>query len=91
MVHCLLATPYNKQQRVMWSFCQALEQSQLETVVPKKEGARVMIVGGQLRQRLATLLKKNNETGLAAVQLLDELSVEKLSLDDIAEYVGEDD
>ena len=70
---------------------QALEQSQLETVVPKKEGARVMIVGGRLRQRLATLLKKNNDTGLAAVQLLDELSVEKLSLDDIAEYVGEEE
>lgn len=70
---------------------QALEQSQLETVVPKKEGARVMIVRGRLRQRLATMLKKNNETGLAAVQLLDELSVEKLSLDDIAEFCGEDE
>lgn len=50
-----------------------------------------MIVRGRLRQRVATLLKKNNETGLAAVQLLDELSVEKLSLDDISEYVGEDE
>lgn len=59
--------------------------------MPRKEGARVMIVRGRLRQRVATLLKKNNETGLAAVQLLDELSVEKLSLDDISEYVGEDE
>ncbi len=50
-----------------------------------------MIVGGALRHRAATLLKKNNDTGLAAVQLLDELSVEKLSLDDIAEFVGDDE
>ncbi len=42
------------------------------------------------RQR-AKLLHRNVKAGAAAVQLLAEMEVVKISFDDIAEYVGADD
>ncbi len=70
---------------------QDLKQSQLETVVPSAEGTRVLIVGGKLRGSRARLLQRNTESGLAAVQLLGDFSVHKLSMDDVAEFVGDAD
>jgi len=63
-------------------------QSQLETVVPKKEGTVLLVVAGEKKGERGKLLSRNNETGLAAVQLLGDFSIHKLSLDDVAEYIG---
>jgi G patch domain and KOW motifs-containing protein len=65
-----------------------VHQSQLETVVPKKEGTVLLVVAGEKRGERGKLLSRNSETGLAAVQLLGDFSIHKLSLDDVAEYVG---
>lgn len=65
-----------------------VRQSQLETVVPKKEGAVLLVVAGEKKGERGKLLSRNSETGLAAVQLLGDFSIHKLSLDDVAEYVG---
>ncbi|GAB4821491.1 hypothetical protein N2152v2_008537 [Parachlorella kessleri] len=67
---------------------QHLRQSQLETVVPSQEGTPVLVLRGRLRGRRGRLLKRNTETGLAAVQLTSDLSLHKLSLDDISEFAG---
>ena len=66
-----------------------LEQSQLETVVPRHESAWVLILAGQWRGQQGRMLKKNAETQLAAVQLASDSSIQKVSFDDFAEYVGE--
>ena len=65
-----------------------LKQSQLETVVPKKERAPLLIVGGAYKGQKGTLLSRNIDTGLAAVQLASDFSIHKLYLDDIAEFTG---
>lgn len=65
-----------------------LEQRQLETVVPAAEGTPVLVLAGPLRGKQGRLLKRNTETGLAAVQLTSDFSLHKLSLDDVSEYVG---
>ncbi|KAI7838635.1 hypothetical protein COHA_007562 [Chlorella ohadii] len=65
-----------------------LQQSQLETVVPATEGTPVLVLAGSLRGKRGRLLKRNTETGLAAVQLASDFSLHKLPLDDISEWVG---
>ena len=65
------------------------EQSQLETVVPKKEGTRVLLLQGKLRGQRAKLLKRNTESCQAAVQLTEDLSVHKVGFDDFSEYLGD--
>lgn len=62
---------------------------QLETVIPKKEGARLLVVSGRLRGRRARLLKRSTESSQAAVQLSEDFSVHKVSFDEISEYVGD--
>jgi ribosomal protein L24 len=68
-----------------------VHQRQLETVVPKAEGSRVLIVAGAKRGSRGRVLKSNSEAQAAAVQLLSDLSVHKVMFDDMAEYVGDDD
>lgn len=65
-----------------------LPQSALETVVPKTEGATVLIVRGPFRLRKARLLRAHAADGVAAVQLLSDYSVQRMMLDDVAEFVG---
>lgn len=65
-----------------------LQQSQLETVVPATEGTPVLVLAGALRGKQGRLLKRNTETGLAAVQLTSDFSLHKLPLDDVSEWVG---
>lgn len=65
-----------------------LSQAQLETVVPAAEGTPVLVLAGPARGMQGCLLKRNTETGLAAVQLSGDSSVHKLSLDDVSEYTG---
>jgi G patch domain/KOW motif-containing protein len=67
---------------------QGVRESQLETLVPKGQGIRVLILAGEHRGQKARLLQRNADTGAAAVQLVADFSVVKLSLDDVAEYVG---
>lgn len=66
-----------------------MSQAQLETVIPKQEGARVMLVTGEWRGEIAKLLQRNTNSQMAAVQLASDLSVQKVSFDDMAEYVGD--
>ncbi len=66
-----------------------LPQSALETVVPKHEGAAVLIVGGPHRGARGRLLQVNTGAGAAAVQLSADFSVVRLLLDDVAGYAGE--
>lgn len=67
---------------------QDVRQSQVETAVPSAEGTPVQVVIGKYSGRRGRLLQRNTSTGLAAVQFTSDLSVHKLSLDDIAEYCG---
>lgn len=71
-----------------------LRQRQLETVVPSAEGTPVAVLAGPHAGRRGRLLQRNTATGLAAVQFAADLSVHRLSLDDVAEWcgpAGEDD
>lgn len=65
------------------------QQRQLETVIPKKEGARLLVVSGPMRGKRAKLLKRSSESSQAAVQLTEDFSVQKVSFDEISEYVGD--
>ncbi|KAG2432029.1 hypothetical protein HYH02_013099 [Chlamydomonas schloesseri] len=66
-----------------------LPQSSLETVVPKHDGAPVMVVGGTHRGQRGRLLQVNLNAGAAAVQLSADFSIVRLLLDDVAGYAGE--
>ncbi|KAG2428963.1 hypothetical protein HXX76_011207 [Chlamydomonas incerta] len=66
-----------------------LPQSSLETVVPKHDGAPVMVVGGPHRGQRGRLLQVNVNAGAAAVQLSADFSIVRLLLDDVAGYAGE--
>jgi hypothetical protein len=65
-----------------------VSQSALETVVPKTEGSSILIVAGSLMGQKARLLKSNTAEGMAAVQLVSDLTVHRLMLDDVCMYVG---
>ena len=66
-----------------------VRQGQVETVVPREAGARVLVVAGRLRGRRARLLARDPGAATARVQLTDELTVHELGFDDVSEYVGE--
>ncbi|KAL0021690.1 hypothetical protein WJX79_000739 [Trebouxia sp. C0005] len=67
-----------------------VHQSQLETVVPQEEGARILVVQGQYKGQRARLLKRSKEAQVVVVQFLSDLSqVVKLPFDDVSQYVGE--
>ena len=63
-------------------------QSQLETVVPKEERRRVLVVLGRFRGQRAKLLRRDPQAGTAVVQLTADYSAQELSFDEVAEYVG---
>jgi len=65
-----------------------LHQSSLETVVPREEGGAVLVVAGRWRGQRARLLQRSAENNVAAVQLLADMSVQRLSMDDVAEFRG---
>lgn len=66
-----------------------MPESSLETVVPKHEGAAVLVVGGPHRGARGRLLQCNTAAGAAAVQLAADFSIQRLLLDQVAAYVGE--
>jgi ribosomal protein L24 len=57
-------------------------------VVPKQPGAAVMVVAGRLKGHKAELLQVNSGNEVAAVKLVADLSVQRLHLDEIAQYMG---
>ena len=67
----------------------ALPQGQVETVVPREAGARVLVVAGRHRGQRARLLSRSGASGVAAVQLAAELDVTRLPFDEISQFVGE--
>lgn len=64
-------------------------QAALETVVPKENNSRLLVVGGPLRGQRARLLSRSAEHAAVAVKLTSDFSVHKLSFDDVSEYAGE--
>lgn len=54
--------------------------------MPRKQGATVMVVAGKFSGRVGHLLHRSGD--YAALQLEDEHDVQKLHLDDFAEYRG---
>ena len=69
-----------------------VNQSALETCVPKKPGGRIIVVIGKLRGRRGKLLKKSDGRDTARIQLSDDFSIhDDVDLDSIAEFVGEID
>lgn len=64
-------------------------QDQVETVVPREAGARVLVVAGAHRGQRARLLSRSGAAGVAAVQLAAELDVMRLAFDEISQFVGE--
>lgn len=67
----------------------SVRQAQLETIVPKQAGMRVLVVAGPLRGRRARLLVRDSGAATARVQLTAELTVHEMGFDDVSEYVGE--
>nr|XP_022299314.1 G patch domain and KOW motifs-containing protein-like [Crassostrea virginica] len=69
---------------------EGLSQSQLETVIPKSDGAFVLVVSGKYRGQLGEVMSKNKKKSLAAIQLLqDRDSVVNIDFDHICEFVGD--
>jgi hypothetical protein len=66
-----------------------VRQAHVETVVPKEEGRRLLVVAGALRGQRARLLSRNADAQAVAVQLTSDFSVHKLAFDDVSEFAGE--
>jgi G patch domain/KOW motif-containing protein len=57
-------------------------------VLPKEEGALLLVVAGPLKGCRAKLLKCSKDEGVAAVQLTSDFSIHRLLMHDVAMYVG---
>lgn len=65
-----------------------LAEDMLETVIPRDEGATVMIVRGEHKGSLARLMKRDSDKSIASVKLRDSKETVKLHYDYVCEYVG---
>ncbi|XP_038046029.1 G-patch domain and KOW motifs-containing protein-like [Patiria miniata] len=65
-----------------------IDQSMLETLIPKGDMACVMIVAGKLRGQLGSVVKRDKSKANADVQLRDRDQIKTLDYDDICEYAG---
>eukprot|EP00965_Chrysotila_dentata_P246879 6207414-Pleurochrysis_carterae.AAC.3 len=68
---------------------EGLKMEQVETVLPKGQGA-VLVVQGEHRLRRGRLLERDSKKTKAIVQLSGDFEVVECSYDDIAEWVGEE-
>ena len=68
-----------------------VEQSALETVVPKAKGTKLLAVRGGSRGRVCSLVQRSAAEGKATVQFLQDLSFGEMGLDDICEYTGQEE
>ena len=66
-----------------------VQQSQVETVVPKEAGQRLLVLAGKLRGQRARLLSRDSGAASVRLQLTADFSVHELGFDDVSEYVGE--
>jgi len=75
------------------SLVEGVKQRMLETVIPREKGAKVMVVEGENKGKLGTLLerRKGEDNEKAIIQLTNDLSINSYSLDDVAQYVGDYD
>ena len=65
-----------------------VSQDDLETVVPREEGALLAVVMGRLRGEFCRLIHRNSKEGLASVTLVSDYSFHSLDLNDLAAFVG---
>ncbi|XP_053436793.1 G-patch domain and KOW motifs-containing protein isoform X1 [Nycticebus coucang] len=70
---------------------EGLREDMLETLVPKAEGDRVMVVLGSHAGRVGHLLGRDRARSRALVQLQRENQVVELHYDDVCQYVGPSD
>uniref|UniRef100_A0A8C3WC45 G-patch domain and KOW motifs-containing protein n=1 Tax=Catagonus wagneri TaxID=51154 RepID=A0A8C3WC45_9CETA len=70
---------------------EGLREDMLETLIPKVEGHRVMVVLGPRAGRVGRLLERDRERSRALVQLRRENQVVELHYDAICQYVGPSD
>ncbi|KAB0404995.1 hypothetical protein E2I00_015911 [Balaenoptera physalus] len=70
---------------------EGLREDMLETLVPKVQGNRVMVVLGPWAGRVGHLLDRDREQSRALVQLQRESRVVELHYDAICQYVGPSD
>eukprot|EP00045_Choanoeca_perplexa_P017268 m.247846 g.247846 ORF g.247846 m.247846 type:complete len:485 (+) comp17494_c0_seq2:77-1531(+) len=66
-----------------------LREKDLETIIPKKENAAVMVVRGQHAGSRGRMIEKRKSKEQVVVQLNGEPSVTVLSFDDVSEFVGQ--
>lgn len=66
-----------------------LRESHLETLVPKEEGATIMVVRGVDSGRRGKLIQRQLEKERVVVQLSGDAGVTTFPLDDVCEFVGE--
>ncbi|XP_065066622.1 G-patch domain and KOW motifs-containing protein-like [Rhopilema esculentum] len=67
---------------------EGIEQSDLETVIPKKSNALVFVVEGKYKGQIGKLLERDHEKCRAHVQLLSNKHITKLVYDAMSEYLG---
>ncbi|XP_005641407.1 G-patch domain and KOW motifs-containing protein [Canis lupus baileyi] len=70
---------------------EGLKENMLETLVPKVEGNRVMVVLGPQAGRVGRLLGRNRERSRALVQLRRENQLVELHYDAVCQYMGPSD
>lgn len=69
-------------------YLEGLRENQLETLVPKVEGQKVMVVLGPQAGKVGRLLGRNQARSRAMVQLQRENQLLELHYDAVCEYVG---
>jgi G patch domain/KOW motif-containing protein len=67
---------------------QGVKQDVLETAIPKRGGA-ILVVQGKHRGVLGKLMERDSDKGIGVVQKEDTYEMLTLSLDHIAEFVGD--
>eukprot|EP01023_Acetabularia_acetabulum_P018770 TRINITY_DN19489_c0_g1_i1.p3 TRINITY_DN19489_c0_g1~~TRINITY_DN19489_c0_g1_i1.p3 ORF type:complete len:158 (-),score=21.35 TRINITY_DN19489_c0_g1_i1:129-602(-) len=67
---------------------QNIKQQNLETVVPRSKGVKVLVVRGQFKGQIGEFLKRDDSQQIVAVMLDDIMQVLKFGYDDVAEFVG---
>lgn len=70
---------------------EGVRENMLETLIPKVEGNRVMVVLGPLAGRVGRLLGRDKERSQAVVQLRRENQLVELHYDAVCEYMGPSD
>ncbi|KAL6006656.1 hypothetical protein ACLOJK_032149 [Asimina triloba] len=67
---------------------QGIDQEMLETALPRR-GGPVLVLYGKYKGVFGTLVEKDNDKGMGVVRDADNHELLTLSLDEIAEYVGD--